>query len=50
MCACVLDALVEEKFLCAYPDGTFARLTDECTFRVLRKRDSVPAGSRRRAS
>ena len=27
-CRAVLDALVSEKFLCAKPDGTYARLTE----------------------
>jgi hypothetical protein len=27
-CRAALDALVDEKFLCAKSDGTFARLTD----------------------
>jgi hypothetical protein len=27
-CRVVLDVLVSEKFLCAKPDGTYARLTD----------------------
>ena len=27
-CAAALDTLVREKFLCAKPDGTYARLTD----------------------
>jgi len=27
-CRAVLDVLVSEKFLCAKPDGTYARLTD----------------------
>jgi hypothetical protein len=27
-CCAVLDALVEERFLCAKSDGTYARLTD----------------------
>ena len=28
LCRSVLDALVESKFLCIKPDGTFARLLD----------------------
>jgi hypothetical protein len=28
MCRAVLEALVEEKFLCAKNDGTYARLSD----------------------
>jgi response regulator of citrate/malate metabolism len=27
-CRAVLDALVDEKFLCAKADGTYARITD----------------------
>jgi len=27
-CRAVLDVLVNEKFLCAKPDGTYARLTE----------------------
>jgi len=32
-CRAVLDVLVREKFLCAKPDGTYARLTDGGTWR-----------------
>ena len=28
VCRIVLDSLVEAKFLCVHPDGTYARLTD----------------------
>ena len=28
LCQMVLDALVDEKFLCVKPDGQYARLTD----------------------
>lgn len=28
LCSALLDALVEEKFLCVKPDGRYARLTD----------------------
>jgi hypothetical protein len=28
MCKMVLDALVDDKFLCVKPDGVYARLTD----------------------
>ncbi|HUK36410.1 MAG TPA: hypothetical protein VLV86_20980 [Vicinamibacterales bacterium] len=28
VCSAALDALVKERFLCANPDGTYARLTD----------------------
>ena len=27
-CQVILDSLVEEKFLCAHADGTYARLTE----------------------
>jgi hypothetical protein len=29
MCQSILDALIEAKFLCANPDGTYVRLTEE---------------------
>ncbi len=28
MCSAALNTLVEERFLCAKPDGTYARLTE----------------------
>jgi hypothetical protein len=31
MCQSILDALVDAKFLCRKPDGTYARLTDQST-------------------
>ena len=33
-CQAVLDRLVEERFLCRRPDGTYARLTDGPRLRV----------------
>jgi hypothetical protein len=33
-CQAVLDRLVEERFLCRKPDGTYARLTDGPRLRV----------------
>jgi len=30
-CSAALSTLVEEQFLCAKPDGTFARRTDDVT-------------------
>jgi hypothetical protein len=32
-CRAVLEVLVTEKFLCAKPDGTYARLTDGVNWR-----------------
>jgi len=50
MCARVLDALVAEKFLWAYPDGSFARLTDEVQRPRPAKAGTGSLGSGRRAS
>jgi hypothetical protein len=51
-CRAVLDVLVSEKFLCAKPDGTYARLTDGVMWRprqakveLARKHDSLRQAS-----
>lgn len=51
LCASVLETLVNEKFLCANTDGTFARLTDGGLARPLPAKAELPPPSRdRRAS
>jgi hypothetical protein len=51
-CRAVLDVLVSEKFLCAKPDGTYARLTDGVMWRprpakveLVRKQDPLRQAS-----
>jgi hypothetical protein len=51
-CRTVLDILVSEQFLCAKPDGTYARLTDDVMWRprqakveLVRKHDSLRQAS-----
>jgi hypothetical protein len=49
-CQAILDGLVEDKFLCANPDGTYARLT-EGRLASLRSAEVEPdSRSTRRAS
>jgi hypothetical protein len=49
LCRSVLDALVEAKFLCVAPDGTYRRPTDEATAgeRVVKPRSKVDRGTRK---
>jgi len=47
-CASALDALVQEKFLCVKPDGTYARTTDDDVSRRRAAKAALP--SRRHAS
>jgi len=47
-CASALDALVQEKFLSAKPDGSYARATDGDSSRLRAAKAALP--SRRHAS
>jgi len=46
-CVSALDALVRENFLCAKPDGTYARTTDGRLPRRRAARASLPSSGRR---
>ena len=49
-CASALDALVEERFLCAKPDGTYMRTSDGHARRRPAKAAVAPSPSTRKAS
>jgi len=50
-CASALDALVEERFLCAKPDGTYVRTSDgHLTRRRPAKATVAPSEPKRKAS
>jgi hypothetical protein len=50
-CSAALDALVNERFLCAHADGTYARLTDGDDARPRQAKARLdPPVLRRRAS
>jgi hypothetical protein len=46
MCQLVLDELVDEKFLCAKPDGHYARLTDATIQRPQPAKTELKTGPR----
>jgi hypothetical protein len=47
-CLSALEALVKENFLCAKPDGTYARSTDGRAPRRVSAKASLPAASAKR--
>jgi hypothetical protein len=46
LCKMMLDALVEAKFLCARPDGVYARANDEGMRRLRTATERLGAGGR----